>query len=69
MKPNFKLRTFVFLERLWLTGAILGAVCVVYFLITKDNDSALFFFLFFIMSAVIYLLRKRQRKNYEKHNV
>ncbi len=66
MNSDFQSRTFVFLERLWLVGAILGAGCVVFFLITKDNDSALFFLGFFILSSVIYLLRKRQRKRHEE---
>lgn len=65
MNSDFQHKTFVFLERLWLVGAILGLACTVFFLITKDNDSALFFLLFFVMSAVIYLLRKRQRKRHE----
>lgn len=67
MNSDFQSRTFVFLERLWLIGALLGAGCVVFFLLTKDNDSALFFFGFFILSSVIYLMRKRQRKRHEAH--
>lgn len=65
MNPNNQLTTFKFLERLWLVGAILGILCVIYFIITKDSDSALFFFGFFILSSVIYLMRKRQRKRHE----
>ena len=65
MNPENQLTTFKFLERLWLVGAILGVICVIYFILTKDNDSALFFFGFFILSAVIYLMRKRQRKRHE----
>jgi uncharacterized membrane protein YfcA len=65
MNPKDQLTTFKFLERLWLVGAFLGMICVVYFIITKDNDSALFFFGFFILSSVIYLMRKRQRKRHE----
>lgn len=55
----------VFLERLWLVSTILGVVCMAYFLITKDSDSALFFFGFFILSGLFYILRKRQRVKYE----
>ena len=64
MNPKTQNATFIFLERLWLTGAILGMLCVVYFLIMKDNDSAAFFFGFFILSSIIYLMRKRQRKKH-----
>lgn len=64
MNPKTQTATFIFLERLWLTGAILGMLCVIYFLINKDNDSAVFFLGFFILSSVIYLMRKRQRKKH-----
>jgi uncharacterized membrane protein YfcA len=67
MKTDFQNTTFIFLERLWLVGALLGALCAVYFLIVKDNDSALFFFGFFILSALIYLMRKRQRKKHQAY--
>ena len=67
MNSDSQLKIFVFLERLWLVACILGVVLVVYFLIKKDNDSALFFFGFFILSGLLYLLRKRQRTRYQKH--
>lgn len=66
MSKDFQIKVFLFLERLWLAAALLGAGCVVYFLIVKDNDSALFFFGFFILSGLLYLLRKRQRVKYQK---
>jgi len=66
MSNDFQSKVYVFLERLWLAAAALGVCCVVYFLITRDNDSALFFFGFFILSGLIYILRKRQRVRYQK---
>jgi len=66
MNTKNQINTFIFLERLWLVGAILGILCVIYFIVTKDNDSALFFFGFFILSALIYLMRKRQRVKHQK---
>ena len=66
MSKDFQSKVYIFLERLWLAAAALGVCLVVYFLIMKDNDSALFFFGFFILSALLYLLRKRQRVKYEK---
>lgn len=65
MSSNTQIKILIFLERLWLVAAILGVVLVVYFLITKDNDSALFFFGFFVLSGLLYLLRKRQRLHYQ----
>lgn len=62
---NVQHRIFVFLERLWLSSAILGVCCMAYFLIIKDNDSAVFFFGFFILSSLLYLMRKRQRARFE----
>ena len=58
-------KIFIFLERLWLSAAAIGVLCVVYFLLTKDNDSAVFFFGFFILSALLYLMRKRQRVRHQ----
>lgn len=58
-------KIFIFLERLWLSAAAIGVLCMVYFLIKKDNDSAVFFFGFFILSALLYLMRKRQRVRHE----
>jgi hypothetical protein len=49
MDPKTQLRIFVFLERLWLTAAFLGVGLVVYFIIIRDNDSAIFFLGFFII--------------------
>lgn len=66
MSNDFQSKVYIFLERLWLVASILGICCTVYFLIMKDNDSALFFFGFFILSGLLYLLRKRQRVRYQK---
>jgi hypothetical protein len=66
MSSDFQIKIFVFLERLWMVACILGIGCTVYFLIVKDNDSALFFFGFFILSGLLYILRRRQRVKYQK---
>jgi LPXTG-motif cell wall-anchored protein len=61
MDPKTQYRILLFGERLWLAGAVLAIICVIYFILTRDNDSALFFLGFFILSGLLYLLRKRQR--------
>lgn len=66
MSSDTQIKIFIFLERLWLAAAALGVGCAVYFLINKDNDSALFFLGFFILSGLLYILRKRQRVKYQK---
>jgi uncharacterized membrane protein YfcA len=66
MHPDTQTKIFIFLERLWMVAALLGIICVIYFLVIKDNDSALFFFGFFILSSVLYLMRKRQRVRHQK---
>lgn len=58
---------FKFLEKLWLIGAAVGVAGCVFFLIKKDNDSALFFFGFFILSGVIYYVRRKQSKNHQAY--
>lgn len=65
MKSSTQSKLFIFLERLWLVGVAIGLISCVYFLVQKDNDSALFFFGFFILSSLIYLMRKRQRTRHE----
>ncbi len=67
MNSNTQIKLFKFMERVWLVGVVLGIAGVVYFLIIKDNDSALYFFGFFILSSVLYLLRKKQRKRHESY--
>jgi uncharacterized membrane protein YfcA len=67
MNSDSQTRIFIVLERLWLVAASLGVLCVIYFLIMKDNDSALFFFGFFILSGLLYLLRKRQRVKHQAY--
>jgi uncharacterized membrane protein YfcA len=66
MNSDTQSKIFIFLERLWLVAAAIGVILVVYFLITKDNDSALFFLGFFILSGLLYLMRKRQRVRYQQ---
>jgi len=67
MGSDYRNNLFIIIERLWLFGALCGAAFTVYFLIQKDNDSALFFFGFFILSALLYILRKSQRKKQETY--
>jgi hypothetical protein len=67
MKPDYQNNLFIIIERLWLAGALLAVLCTVYFLIQKDNDSALFFFGFFILASLLYILRKGQRKKQEAY--
>lgn len=63
MNSNDQIKLFTLMMRMWLAGVAIGIGGTIYFLIIKDNDSAVFFFGFFILSAVLYLLRKRQIKN------
>lgn len=59
---------FRILETIWLITALGCAGISVYFLITKDNDSALYFIFIFIIASIMFLLRRYQRKNQEKYN-
>ena len=59
---------FKILEITWLITAILCACISVYFLITKETDSALYFIFVFIIAGIMYLLRKHQRTTQEKVN-
>lgn len=59
---------FKTLEIIWLICALCCAGISAYFLITKDNDSALYFFFVFIIACIMYFLRKYQRKNQDRLN-
>ena len=59
---------FKILEIIWLITALACAAIAVYFLITKDNDSALYFTFVFFIAAIMYLLRRYQRKNQDRLN-
>jgi LPXTG-motif cell wall-anchored protein len=67
MNSKTQIRIFVILERMWLFAALIGIAATIYFLVIKDNDSALFFLGFFILSGLLYLLRKRQRVKHESY--
>lgn len=58
----YRLKIITLQERMWLVATCLGLLCMVYFLIVSDRDSALYFFGFFILSGLFYILRKQQRK-------
>ncbi|MBL7935302.1 MAG: hypothetical protein JNM51_05770 [Bacteroidia bacterium] len=59
---------FRILEIVWLITALGCAGISVYFLITKDNDSALYFVFIFIIASIMFLLRRYQRKNQDRLN-
>lgn len=59
-------KLFKTLEIIWLITAIGCALIAVYFLITKDNDSALYFIFIFVIASIMYLLRRYQRVNQDK---
>lgn len=59
---------FRILEIVWLITALGCAGISVYFLITKDNDSALYFLFIFIIASIMFLLRRYQRKNQDRLN-
>mgnify|MGYP001244660142 CR=1 FL=1 len=67
MNEETQHKAFRLLERLWLGGIAIGIAGVVYFLVMKDNDSALFFFGFFILSSLIYLMRRRQSRRHREY--
>lgn len=67
MASEPKNNLFIIIERMWLVGAAIGVLLTIYFLIIRDNDSALFFFAFFILSSVLYLARKSQRKRQDAY--
>lgn len=44
----------------------IGIFMCIYSLAIKDNRGAIYFLAFFIVCGIMYLVRKRQRTNFEK---
>lgn len=61
-------KLFKILETIWLITALGCAAIAVYFLITRDTDSALYFVFIFVIASIMYLLRRYQRKGQERLN-
>lgn len=61
-------KIFKILETIWLITALACAAISVYFLFTKDTDSALYFVFIFVIASIMYLLRRYQRKGQERIN-
>ena len=59
-------KIFKTLEIIWLISAGLCVLITVYFLITKETDSALYFFFMFLISGIMYALRRYQRKRQDE---
>ena len=59
-------KTFKILEIIWLVIGCIGLFMCIYSLVIKDNRSAVYFLAFFVVSAFMYLVRKRQRINFER---
>jgi uncharacterized membrane protein YfcA len=59
------LKLFSIIEKMWMLGMAIGIGACIYFLIKRDNDSALFFFGFFIIAGASYYMRRYQRKKEE----
>jgi hypothetical protein len=59
-------KVFLFMERAWLTIALIGLASMVYFLVANDKDTALMMGILTFAGVAMFLLRRRQRINEEK---
>jgi preprotein translocase subunit YajC len=62
------IKVFLFMERAWLTIALIGLAGMVYFLVVNDKDTVLMMGILTIAGFAMFWLRRRQRKNEEKRN-
>jgi hypothetical protein len=58
-------KMFKVLEIIWLILGIIGILLCGYFIIMKDNQSAIYFIIFTVICGVMYSIRKRQRLRFE----
>lgn len=56
-----------FLELMWIVIAVFCIIIGTFKLITVGFMDALFFYVFCILAVFLFLLRRRQRRNIEKH--
>ena len=60
-------KTFKILETIWLIIGCIGLLMCIYSLFINDTRGAIYFLAFSVVSVIMYLVRKRQRKNFEKY--
>ena len=58
-------KMFKILEIIWLVLGVIGILLSGYFIIIKDNQSAIYFIIFTVICGVMYSVRKRQRIRFE----
>lgn len=58
-------KMFKILEIIWLVLGVIGILLTGYFIIMKDNHSAIYFIIFTVICGVMYSIRKRQRLRFE----
>lgn len=60
-------KMFKVLEIIWLILGAIGILLCVYFIVMKDNQSAIYFIIFTLICGVMYSVRKKQRLRYESN--
>lgn len=58
-------KMFKILEIIWLALGVIGIGLSGYFIIMKDNQSAIYFIIFTVICGLMYSVRKRQRLKFE----
>lgn len=58
-------KMFKILEIIWLALGVIGILLSGYFIIMKDNQSAIYFIIFTVICGIMYSVRKRQRIRFE----
>jgi hypothetical protein len=58
-------KMFKILEIIWLSLGIIGILLSGYFIIKRDQQSAIYFIIFTVICGVMYSVRKRQRIRFE----
>ncbi|MBA3706440.1 MAG: hypothetical protein H0W84_11255 [Bacteroidetes bacterium] len=54
-------KIFKILEIIWLIMGCIGIIMCGYFIVMKDNQTAIYFLIFTLVCGIKYAIRKRQR--------
>jgi len=60
------IRVLKFMEKMWLMLCIITFIIALYWTFQDVGPDALYFYLFSVVSIILFVIRRKQRKAYER---
>lgn len=60
------IKVIKFMEKMWMMASILTFLIAIYFSIQDGVFNALYFYGFSVVAGLLFMMRRRQRRFYEK---